>query len=114
MNQIPDTSKMASKSAPAAGSQVDCLIEQLEDMGLGWSLDHTARLIEARVWDWPMVIGRYRPSRVEPLAQMLSRAMADAGISNDQDQVRVPDIEVIKTKSSGTKKMDNDDASPTR
>ena len=62
----------------------DELIEQLEDMGLGWSLDNTVRLIEARILDWPRVIGRYRPRRVEPLAKMLEAAMADAGIENEQ------------------------------
>lgn len=55
---------------------VDELIQDLESRGLGWSLDSTSRLIEARVWDWPHVVGRYRPYHVEPLAQMLSRAMA--------------------------------------
>jgi hypothetical protein len=27
------------------------------------------------VWRWPEVVGRYRPEKVEPLAQMLARAM---------------------------------------
>ena len=55
--------------------EVDELIADLEARGLGWSLDNTGRLIEARVWDWPDVIGRYRPSTVEPLAKMLAEAM---------------------------------------
>lgn len=54
---------------------VDSLIDDLESRGLGWSLDHTAMLIEARVWDWPFVIGRYRPHNLEPLAHMLAQAM---------------------------------------
>ena len=54
---------------------VDRLIGELEDRGLGWSLDNTGRLIEARVWDWPSVIGRYRPNTVEPLHEMLAKAM---------------------------------------
>ncbi len=54
---------------------VDDLIGDLESRGLGWSLDHTGNLIEARVWDWPYVIGRYRPSTVVPLAEMLAKAM---------------------------------------
>jgi len=29
---------------------VDDIIADLEARGLGWSLDHTGRLIEARVW----------------------------------------------------------------
>jgi len=51
----------------------DDLIQILESRGLGWSLDHN--LIEARVWDWPNVIGRYRPNTVIPLAEMLAKAM---------------------------------------
>ena len=54
---------------------VDDLIAVLESHGLGWSLDHTGRMIEARVWRWPAVVGRYRPEKVEPLAQLLARAM---------------------------------------
>ena len=53
---------------------VDDIIADLESRGLGWSLDHTGRLIEACVWDWPAVIGRYRPATVEPLAKMLAKA----------------------------------------
>jgi hypothetical protein len=41
---------------------VDDIIADLESRGLGWSLDHTGTLIEARVWDWPTVIARYRPA----------------------------------------------------
>ena len=55
----------------------DDIITDLESRGLGWSLDHTGRLIEARVWDWPNVIGRYRPHTVEPLANMLAAACYD-------------------------------------
>ena len=54
---------------------IDRLIAELESRGLGWSLDHTGHIIEARVWKWPNVIGRYRPAVVEPLANMLSKAM---------------------------------------
>ena len=62
--------------AKGSGSATaDELIQILESRGLGWSLDNTGRLIEARVWDWPNVIGRYRPHTVEPLAKMLSEAM---------------------------------------
>ena len=55
----------------------DDIIADLESRGLGWSLDHTGRLIEARIWDWPTVIARYRPHAVEPLAQMLATAAFD-------------------------------------
>lgn len=58
-----------------ATATVDDLIASLEARGLGWSLDHTWRMIEARVWDWPNVIGRYRPEAVGPLAEMLAGAM---------------------------------------
>ena len=56
-------------------SEADQLIADLEARGLGWSLDHTGHLIEVRIWDWPNVIGRYRPATVEPLAKMLVEAM---------------------------------------
>lgn len=65
--------------AGAGLARMDCsadsLIAELEARGLGWSLDHTGRLIEARIWDWPHVISRYRPHKTEPLAHMLARAM---------------------------------------
>jgi hypothetical protein len=56
-------------------ASADGLICWLEKRGYGWSLDHTGRMIEARIWDWPVVIGRYRPNAVEPLADMLRGAM---------------------------------------
>ena len=60
---------------------VDDLIAELEARGLGWSLDNTGRLIEARVWDWPHVVGRYRPHDIEPLAKMLSEAMRQVDLT---------------------------------
>ena len=54
---------------------LDEVIAVLEAHGFGWSLDHHGGLIEARVWDWPYCVGRYRPATVEPLAQMLHRAI---------------------------------------
>ncbi len=56
---------------------IDELIAELESRGLGWDIGHTGRLIEARVWDWPYVIGRYRPYKTEPAAAMLAKAMLD-------------------------------------
>ena len=56
-------------------ASADELIQWLEARGFGWSLDHTGRLIEARVWDWPFVVGSYLPPKVEPLADMLRGAM---------------------------------------
>jgi len=61
-------------SLPRKAVTADEIIADLESRGLGWSLDHTGTLIEARVWDWPNVIARYRPATVEPLAKMLSAA----------------------------------------
>ena len=55
----------------------DQIIESLEASGLGWSLDHCGTLIEARIWKWPHVVGRYRPEQVEPLAKMLGEAIND-------------------------------------
>ena len=55
----------------------DEIIAELEAQRLGWSLDHTGNLIEARIWRWPHVIGRYRPHKTEPLADMLRAAIAD-------------------------------------
>jgi hypothetical protein len=59
----------------AAIQPVDAIISDLEAKNLGWSLDHNGALIEARVWDWPNVIGRYRPHKIEPLAHMLLTAI---------------------------------------
>lgn len=56
----------------------DYMVGKCEGLGLGWSLDHTGNLIEARVWSWPWVIGRHRPQTPQPLAQMLWAALADA------------------------------------
>jgi len=63
---------------------IDDLIDELERLDLGWSLDHTGRMVEARVWDWPVVIGRYRPDEVEPLEKMLLMAMKDAGLRDEK------------------------------
>jgi hypothetical protein len=62
---------------------VDLIIADLESRGLGWSLDHTGNLIEARIWRWPYVIGRYRPSKVLPLDVMLSEAYSNANVSKN-------------------------------
>ena len=61
---------------------VDDIIADLESRGLGWSLENTGPLIEARVWDWPHVIGRYCPATVEPLAKMLAAACYDVSWTN--------------------------------
>ena len=60
---------------PLSEMSADELIQWLEARGFGWSLDHTGHMIEARIWDWPTVVGRYRPAKVEPLANMLRGAM---------------------------------------
>lgn len=55
----------------------DILIQNIESMNLGWSLDHT-HIIEARVWFNFHVIGRYRPRTTEPLSKMLWQALSNA------------------------------------
>ena len=57
----------------------DEIIAHLESQGIEWDISHTGRLIECRIWRWPYVVGRYRPSKIEPLADMLRGAIADAG-----------------------------------
>lgn len=57
------------------GDNVDRLVKELEIRGLGWDVGSTGRVIEARVWDWPYVIGRYRPNKMEDVAKMLAKAM---------------------------------------
>lgn len=64
----------------------DRIIAYCEQFGLGWSLDHTGRLIEARIWNWPNVVGRYRPHKVEPLALMLWMALRNAHDSLPNDE----------------------------
>jgi hypothetical protein len=59
---------------------LDCLITHLEREGFNWDVGHTGGLIEARVWDWPNVIGRYRPNQVEPVYGMLFQACIAAGV----------------------------------
>lgn len=58
----------------------DAIIAKLEAIGLGWSLDNCGTLIEARIWRWPEVIGRYRPAKTEPLATMLLEALKQGGL----------------------------------
>ena len=64
----------------------DEIIMQLEALDLGWSLDYTGRLREARIWKWPHVIGRYRaadPEKREPLADMLMKAVEDSPLAEE-------------------------------
>jgi hypothetical protein len=63
---------------------IDELVSTLEGAGLGWDIGNTGRLIEARVWRWPHVIGRYRPNSMEPVADMLAKAMESAGIKEGE------------------------------
>lgn len=72
-----DADAILERGRRASFCSADEIIAVIEESGFGWSLDHTGRLIEARIWDWPNVIGRYRPSRVEPLALMLTSAIMD-------------------------------------
>ena len=65
----------------AENPSADEIIQDLEARGLGWSLDHAGNLIEARIWNWPYVVGRYRPHTVEPLAKMLATALQQVDLS---------------------------------
>lgn len=67
----------ALRDHPAMRQDVDAesLVVAIESLGLGWDVGHAGPLIEARIWDWPYVIGRYRPTSVEPLAAMLREAI---------------------------------------
>ena len=58
----------------------DELTAFLDALKIEWDAGHTGRLREARVWSWPSVIGRYRPTENEPPSHMLAMAMKDAGI----------------------------------
>jgi hypothetical protein len=89
MNNNPTKEELIAVMKVNAGA--DELVSGLEGLNLGWSLDSTGRLIEARVWNWPYVIGRYRPDSVEPLAMMLRGAISDAvifcgGQASDTDE----------------------------
>ena len=53
----------------------DGIIVELEAQGYGWDIGHSGSLRECRIWVWPHVVGRYRPSGSEPLAGMLLRAI---------------------------------------
>jgi len=61
-------------SLPRKAVTTDDIIADLESRGLGWSIEHTRTLIEARVWDWDTVIARYHTATVESLAKMLATA----------------------------------------
>jgi hypothetical protein len=58
----------------------DEIIADLEARGLGWSIKHMDRLIECRIWKWPYLIGRYLPSEVVPLADMLLAAYSTVNL----------------------------------
>ena len=53
----------------------DGIITELEAQGYGWDIGYSGSLRECRIWIWPHVVGRYRPSGSEPLADMLLRAI---------------------------------------
>lgn len=60
-----------------ATMDVDHLVGWLERFDMAWDVGHTGRVLEARVWVWPYCVGRYRPAELEPLADMLRKAMLD-------------------------------------
>ena len=59
------------------------IVQWLESKGYGWSFEHTGYLYEARIWDWPNVIGRYRPDDFIGLEDMAIKALEDAGLYED-------------------------------
>lgn len=71
-----------SADPPLSEMSADELIQWLEARGFGWSLDHTGHMIEARIWEWPNVVARYRPAKAEPLARMIRAAML--GMTEEQ------------------------------
>jgi hypothetical protein len=74
MSPTHEALKTALEAAPSCAT-ADDLIQVLERIELGWSLDSNGRLIEARIWQWPSVVGRYRPDVVEPLRTMHIKAL---------------------------------------
>lgn len=61
--------------AAYSGDRIDDIITDLESRGLGWDIGHTSRLREVRIWQWPNVIARYRPTGPEPLVDMLTTTL---------------------------------------
>lgn len=61
-------------------NNADEIISDLESRGLGWSLDHSRRTIEARIWKWPNVVASYRPESVVPLGEMLAGAYSNLNL----------------------------------
>ena len=59
----------------------DQIIFVLEGAGLQWDIGHTGGNLEARVWDWPNVIGRYRPTELIPIGDMLWKACENANLT---------------------------------
>ena len=59
---------------------LDLLAEQLEKEGLDWDVGFTGRHREARVWEWPNVVGRSQSEEYVPASKMLVKACDAAGI----------------------------------
>jgi len=58
---------------------LDELIADIELRGLGWDVGQSSPMFyEARIWDWPYVIGRHNHNFKEPTTplQMLEKALA--------------------------------------
>jgi hypothetical protein len=91
------------RDVAACADMVDLLVKDLESRGLGWDIGNQGRLIEARVWDWPYVVGRYRPNEIEPLAKMLSKAMQEVDWQKYPEQSKV--LQVKKNKKTKTKQQ---------
>ncbi len=103
MQSNDDSNQAAVHRLVGLNVNVDILINWLESLGCGWSLDHTGHLIEARVWAWPIVIGRNRPNKVAPLAEMLYLAMKEAHIDMPDEVKYIEDMVAIRDRPPAAK-----------
>ena len=60
-------------------SEIDSLVAKIETKGFRWDVGMIGpNMYEARIWDWPEVIGRVRAHRRCGIYQMLLDAWKDA------------------------------------
>ncbi len=58
---------------------IEGLITHIESLGYSWDVGMVGTgMYEARIWDWPNVIGRYRTTERKSAVDMLIEAMKDA------------------------------------
>jgi len=66
---------------------LDELIADIESRGLGWDVGQSSPMFyEARIWDWPYVIGRHDHDFQEPITPllMLEKAFAQVDLTTYQ------------------------------